>query len=88
MNRETGNLISLVGIFTFIFVVGLWTIDINFSLANFEAVGFEGKIGSLLFEDVDTRVSYHLGILLTVIGFFGINAVHLRYQTRRGQKRD
>lgn len=79
MNKKTTQLISYVLIFVFIFTMGLWIVDINMGLANIKALGIDLKYSTFIFDNLDPRVSYHSGIILSIIGMFGINASYLWY---------
>jgi len=62
--------INLLISLTFLFVLGLWIIDITVSYMNVVPYSTtELKIQSLIFTDIDPRISYHLGIFLCVASF-------------------
>jgi hypothetical protein len=63
--------INLLISLTFLFTLGLWMIDITVSYMNVAPYSTtELKIQSLIFTDIDPRISYHLGIILCVASFF------------------
>jgi hypothetical protein len=63
--------INLLITLTFLFTLGLWIIDITVSYMNVAPYSTtELKIQSLIFTDIDPRISYHLGIILCVASFF------------------
>lgn len=79
MNDKTIKLVSRATLFTIVFMLGLWVIDMNMSLANLQASGLEVKIGTLLVDNFDSRIHYHLGILMTIVGFIGHGASIMQY---------
>jgi len=65
--------INLLISLTFLFVLGLWIIDITVSYMNVAPYSTtELKIQSLIFTDIDPRISYHLGIFFCLASFFTI----------------
>ncbi len=79
INNQTHKMITWAVLATFLFTGGLWIIDINISVANLAANGINAQIGTLVFENLSPRISYHIGILMTVLGFFIMNANYLHY---------
>ena len=55
----------------FMFMTGMWMIDIGASMGMIKAAGGNVVAEGLIFTGIEPRVIYHLGLMFLSGGFFG-----------------
>lgn len=74
MNKKV--LVFILIVITFIFVSGLWAIDIGASGANMQSAGYELQAEGLLFSRTPTA-QYHLGLLIASVCFLVVVVMYI-----------